>query len=150
MSGEEITFAPVGTVSRLTAGSSVVAGSTITAMGRYSQGHLVLQCSDTGTGGTSLLVTVQGSLDDGVSWFDLASFDSIIPADNDLTQSIVVLSAIADPGVQSPAKGVIATPIVARTQRPGLWANKMRLQETVVGTYSPGVTYSVRGYFSGD
>lgn len=143
---DEVVFAAPGTVSRTAAGAGSNPLSVKSNLGNYSTACLVMQVQDSGAGGTSLLVAVQGSLDDGVSWFDIAAFDTSVPADNDATQHLVFLSRSGDIGVQAPAKGLVGA-IAARVQRPGVWANKMRLLETVVGTYSPGVTYGVRGFF---
>lgn len=145
MSYEEVTLAS-GVTSRTT-GSGVSSAPQVNgSFGRYRSGVALFTVSSTGSAGTSLQWILQGSLD-GTNWFDLASPDSCVPADNVATQYICYLGDYSDVGAQAPTKGQPGT-ITARTQRPGFLPNILRIFEVVVGTYSPAPTYSCRVAFS--
>lgn len=141
MAYEEINLAS-GVTARLTAGSSASTAPVSTSNSRYRSGVAVFTITNAGTGGTSLQWIIQGSLD-GTNWFDLASPDTCVPADNVATQYLCYLGDYSDVGAQAPAKGLAGT-IAARVQRPGFIPNLLRILEVVVGTYSPGVTYSCK------
>jgi hypothetical protein len=131
--------------SHAAAGGLASTAPPVTGLANYKTGILVCTFSVAGTGGTSLQLIVQGS-NDGVTWFDVSSFDVQVPADPTTNQLLAYLSDYSDVGAQNPAKAAPGT-IAARAVRPGPWGNQLRLWEVVVGTYAPAPTYSVTGFF---
>ena len=114
--------------------------NTITGLSPFTALVATAQQTVAGVGGTSVQLYLQGSMDEA-NWFDIASFDTFVPADGVGPVTAISLSGAAS-ATQATAKGSIDS-VGARTIISSIIPNAMRVREKVVGTYSTPAQYIV-------
>jgi len=118
------------------------AGPSVVFGGNYRHVLLVATFPTIGAAGTSLQLIIQGSAD-GINWADLGSFDTLVPTDPAAIQMQMRLSAMG--GGSSTTKAAPGT-IAARTVNNGVFTDRFRVWEVVVGTYTTAPVYTIAGY----
>ena len=116
----------LGSISFTTAITGV-ATTPVTGLGEV--GSLNLICAFTAvSGGSTAIVRVQTSLDDGVTWYDIARFD--------FTTATAVKRACCD-GRAGAAVAALAA-LGSESKIDGLIGDRLRIEVTTTGTYGAG------------
>lgn len=89
-----------------------------------------------GSGGTTVDAWVQTSLDDGVSWFDIAQFAFLLASLNKVT---VIVPSLGEAGVLVVAKAL------ADDTKVDVIGDRIRVAYTTTGTYADTTTLQVVG-----
>lgn len=104
---------------------------------------LTLQFTFTyGSGGTSGDFYVQTSLDDGVTWIDIAQMTVLLASK---TRVFSLNSRTPVTTAYTPTDGTLA----ADTSKDGIFGDRLRIKDTTVGTYAGDTTITIRALFRG-
>lgn len=87
-----------------------------------------------GSGGTTCIVTVQTSLDQGASWIDIARFDFA-------TSNAKKIANISAASAVAPA---VVSPLGAEGKLDGILGDRLRAKVTSTGTFAGNSSVSVR------
>lgn len=127
------------TITTLTITTPLTASAQPVLVGISPFKYLAIQAKmAVGTGGTSIDAYIQTSLDNGLSWFDIANFHFLTTPGTKL--SVVVW----DPATPFPANTTPGSAaLTANTVLNGVMGDRIRALVTTVGTYSGGTTLGI-------
>lgn len=129
-----ITTAVTGEVITSASDSNGAAQAYLSGLGDIAAA--CIQCNFTwGSGGTSVKITIETTLDQGVTWIEVARFAFTTAS----AEKVVNLSALTP-------KTTAYTPIALSddTALDGILGDRWRAKKTTVGTYSGNTSVSVR------